>query len=197
MPPAPVLVFRELKRHGLLLLNDPDLPSLCGITVGQRVRGSWWAHPGAQKIFSAYGALEDHPDVLIVKLVSGKLTYIHRRLWPQVVAIGCARDPWQMHGLPAAARKLLADVDFAPVEPGRAMSKAADELVARLLVYSSQYHSESGAHRRRVESWRHWSDRTGFSTDGLSVAAARTTLEQVLASLNDAYGGKGRLPWQK
>jgi hypothetical protein len=77
------------------------------------------------------------------------------------------------------------------------MNKAADELVARLLVYSLQYHSESGAHRRRVESWQHWSDRTGVPPDGLSDAAARITLEQVLASLNDAYGGKGRLPWQK
>lgn len=125
------------------------------------MRGLWWAHPRAKEIFSVYDALEDHPDVLIMKLVSGKVTYIHRPLWPQVVAAGRAREPWQMHGLSAAARKLLADVDLAPVEPGRAISKAVAELDVRMLVYASQFHSESGAHKRRLESWRHWSRRTG------------------------------------
>jgi len=65
-----------------------------------------------------------------------------------------------------------------------------------MLVYSSQFHSESGAHVRRLESWRDWSKRTGTSADGLSGAAARIVLEGVLASLNREFGGKGTLAWQ-
>src|SRR5215472_12377591 len=76
------------------------------------------------------------------------------------------------------------------------MSKAASELDARMLVYSSQFHSESGAHVRRLESWRDWSKRTATSADRLSGAAARTVLEGVLASLNREFGGKGTVAWQ-
>jgi hypothetical protein len=131
-----------------------------------------------------------------MKLVSGKVTYVHRSLWPQVLAVGCARDRWQMNGLPAAAGKLLADVDRAPVEPGRAMRKAASELAARMLAYGAQFHSESVEHVRRGESWRHWSGRMDVSQDGISGAASRTVLEGVLASLNKKFGCKGILPWQ-
>ena len=120
-----------LKKYGLLLLNDPALPNLCLLVGGERVRGSWWAHPRAQEIFQVYDALEDHPDVLILKLISGKVTYIHRTLWPQIVAVGRAREVWQMRGLSPAARKLLAAVDKAPVEPCREKAAAASELNAR------------------------------------------------------------------
>jgi len=144
--------FTALKKYGLLLLNDPALPNLCRLVAGERVRGSWWAHPRAQEIFQVYDALENHADVLILKLLSGKVTYIHRTLWPQIVAVGRAREPWQMNDLSAAARKLLAAVDKAPVEPGREKAAAASELDARMLVFSAQFHSESGAHVRRLES---------------------------------------------
>ena len=134
--------------------------------------------------------------MLIMKLISGKVTYVHRSLWPQVVAVGCARDRWQMDGLTAAARKLLASIDRAPVEPGRTMRKAASELEARMLVYGAQFHSESGAHLRRLESWRHWSNRMDAWHNGIRSAVARTCLQGVLASLNKEFGGKGVLPWQ-
>ena len=116
--------FTALKKYGLLLLNDPALPNLCRLVAGERVRGSWWAHPRAQEIFQVYDALENHADVLILKLISGKVTYIHRTLWPQIVAVGRACEPWQMNDLSAAARKLLAAVDKAPVEPGREKAAA-------------------------------------------------------------------------
>jgi hypothetical protein len=188
--------LNALKKYGLLLLNDPALPNLCRLVAGERVRGSWWAHPRAQEIFQVYEALEDHPDVLIVKFISGKVTYIHRMLWPQILAVGRAREPWQMKGLSAAARKLLAAVDKAPVEPGRDKTAAAKELDARILVFSAQYHSESGAHLRRLESWDHWSSRVGFSADSTTPASARKSLEERIVDLNREFAGRGRLPWQ-
>ena len=188
--------FTALKKYGLLLLNDPALPNLCRLVAGERVRGSWWAHPRAQEIFQVYDALENHADVLILKLLSGKVTYIHRTLWPQIVAVGRAREPWQMNDLSAAARKLLAAVDKAPVEPGREKAAAASELDARMLVFSAQFHSESGAHVRRLESWDHWSNRTHSSRDSATPASARKALEERIANLNREFAGRGRLPWQ-
>src|SRR5215470_2430282 len=147
--------FAQLKKHGLLLLTDASLPNLCALVAGETVRGSWWAHPASQAIFVAAGELEDHPDVLVTKLISGKVTFVHRALWPAVAAVGGARETWQMKGLSPDACKLLAQVDGGPVEPGRGLNKAASELEARLLVHSEQFHTESGAHARRLESWDH------------------------------------------
>lgn len=189
-------VFAALRKYGLLLLNDPSLPSVCSLVTGERVRGSWWTHPRAQAIFNIHNALEDHIDVLIMKLVSGKVTYIHRKLWSQVIVIGSAREPWQMKGLAAGAKKLLMAVDRAPVEPGRKVSTAASELEARMLVFSAQFHSESGAHVRRLESWQHWSCRAGASPAVLSGATARASLEELVTYLNQKFHGMGRLPWQ-
>ena len=188
--------FTALKEYGLMLLNDPALPNLCRLVAGERVRGSWWAHPRAQEIFQVYGALEDHPDVLILKLISGKVTYIHRTLWSQIVAVGRAHEPWQMQDLSAETRKLLAAVDTAPVEPGREKAAAARELDARMLVFSAQFHSESGAHVRRRDSWDHWSNRTRSSVDSTAPTSARKALEERLANLNREFAGRGRLPRQ-
>jgi hypothetical protein len=185
-----------LQKYGLLLLNDPALPNLCRLVAGERVRGSWWAHPRAQEIFEVYDALDDHPDVLIMKLISAKVTYIHRTLWPQIVAVGRAREPWQMKDLSAAARKLLGAVDKAPLDPGREKSAAARELDARALVFSAQFHSKSGAHVRQLESWDHWCNRTGCSPPSMTPRAARKALEERIANLNREFAGRGRLPWQ-
>ena len=193
--PSGERAFTALRKYGLLLLNDPALPNLCRLVAGEPVRGSWWARPRAQEIFQVYEALEDHPDVLILKLISGKVTYIHRTLWPQIVAVGRAREPWQMKDLSAAARKLLATVDEAPVELGRAKAAAATELDARMLVFSAQFHSESGAHVRRLECWDHWSNRTRFSPNSTTPASARKALEERIANLNREFSGFGRLPW--
>lgn len=189
-------VFAALQRYGMLLLNDSALPNVCRLAVGERVRGSWWAHPRAKEIFQVYDVLEEHPDVLILKLISGKVTYIHRTLWPQIVAVGRGREAWQMKDLSPAARKLLAAVDKAPVQPGREKAAAARELDARMLVFSAQLHSASGAHVRRLESWDHWSNRIQSSPDSATPASARKALEERIANLNSEFTGRGRLPWQ-
>ena len=33
-------------------------------------------------------AICDNPNVLVCKLVEGKITYVHRRLWPALVKLG-------------------------------------------------------------------------------------------------------------
>jgi hypothetical protein len=65
--------------------------------------------------------LRDHPDVLTIKLLSGKITCIHRPLWPAVFAIGTARQPWQMLGLSKDAAALLQQSD----QEGKAQLEAA------------------------------------------------------------------------
>jgi len=190
------LVFTELEKYGLLLQADAHLPNVCALVAGASIRGSWWAHPRSHDIFRINCALADHQDVLIAKLVSGKITYIDRSLWSQVVTIGQAREPWQLKSLARAARELLARIDRGPVETDRRSSKAASDLEQLLLVSSEQFHTAAGSHAKRLESWGHWLRRTGFAPAKLDSDQARRTLEQVVESLNHQFNGRGRLPWQ-
>ncbi|MFQ5789315.1 MAG: hypothetical protein ACE5JI_02455 [Acidobacteriota bacterium] len=86
-------ILAALEESGLLLLSDVVLPSAVGLVGGGPVRGSWWAHPCAHEIFRLTRQLEHHPDVTVAKLLSGKVLYVHRSLWPALVAVGSARDP--------------------------------------------------------------------------------------------------------
>jgi len=152
--------------------------------------------------------LEDHPDVLMTKLVSGKVTFVHRQLWPQVMAIGTAREPWQLKGLTAGAHALLGAVQsngtlqtdqIASAKSQPTLSKpgdAARELERKILIHAAQIHTASGAHAKLLETWEHWSERTGFDRAPLPAAEARETLEGRLRKLNDAFDGVAHLPWQ-
>ena len=188
-------VFRELKRHGVLLQTDARLPNVCALVARAPVRGSWWAHTKGHEIFRVNCALADHPDVLVVRLISAKLTYVERALWSCVVAIGRARDVWQVENLSPGARELLDEVDRAPVQTDRRLGKAASELEKLLLVCSEQFHTEAGSHARRVDTWERWQKRTGVIILKQSPARARDTLEHLVESLNHQFSGNGRLPW--
>jgi len=164
--------------------------------AGGPVRGSWWAHPRSHDIFQVTRELEDHPDVLVAQIISRKVTYLHRTLWPALLAIGRARESWQTGGLSRGARELLREVDRSPVRTDRRRSKPGSELERNLLVYVEQFHTETGQHARRLESWDHWSTRTGYRGEPATTSLARLRLESVVASLNREFNGRGRLPWQ-
>ena len=190
------VVLAKLKEYGLLLQTDVNLPNVCALVAGAPVRGSWWGHPRSHEIFRVNCELAEHPDVLVCKLVSGKITYLHRALWPAVIAIGRARESWQMERLSHDARNLLREVDRKPIETDARASKAASELETNLLVYVEQFHSEAGAHARRLERWDHWSSRTGYGGEPTTLDCAKRRLEEVMARLNREFKGRGRLPWQ-
>jgi hypothetical protein len=189
------MVLSELTKHGMLLQTDARLPNVCQLVAGQPVRGSWWAHPRSHEIFRVNCALADHPDVIVLKLISGKLTYVERRWWSAVVAIGRSRQAWQTAGLSRAAKELLKNTDLAPVEADRGSSKAPSELERSLLVYSEQFHTSAGVHRKRLESWDHWMRRIGFAAGEMSADQARHTLEQRVESLERQFNARASLPW--
>ncbi len=61
------------------------MPSLASAIAGEPIRGSWWAHPRSHEIFEITRAVRDSGEVLVCRLVEGKITYVHRRLWPALV----------------------------------------------------------------------------------------------------------------
>ncbi len=79
-------VHRLLEEHGILLeAAHGPIPSVAELVAGEPISGSWWGHPAGDEIFQATRALRDCSDVLVSRLVNGKVTFVHRRLWAAVV----------------------------------------------------------------------------------------------------------------
>ncbi|MGB6689452.1 MAG: hypothetical protein WBE76_16585 [Terracidiphilus sp.] len=154
-----------LARHGLLMKADAKLPSVTTLIAGEPVKASWWAHPLAHTIFFALRDLADHPDVLLLKLVAGKDTFVHRRFWPEVVAIALSNEPWQARRLSSEATPLLKKVNAAGSL--ECEGPAARLLESRLLAHGIQVHTHEGHHRKRLETWKHWAERSGQALSDL------------------------------
>jgi hypothetical protein len=104
-------VLDYLRKLGVLLETDRAFPSITGIMVRDPIKGSWWSHPMANEIYLLSQRLIQHADTIFLKLLSRKTTYVHRRLWPELIAIGTAQEPWQVDTLPASAKSMLKKVD--------------------------------------------------------------------------------------
>jgi hypothetical protein len=75
-----------VRKHGIVLESARGrVPSLAEAVAGGPIRGSWWAHPKGREIFALTRAVRRSRDVLVCRMVGGKITYVHRRLWPRVV----------------------------------------------------------------------------------------------------------------
>lgn len=64
------------------------VPSLAEIIAGEPIRGTWWSHPRAKAIFRLTRTLRASDAVLVCRLVAGKVTFVHARLWPALVRVG-------------------------------------------------------------------------------------------------------------
>jgi hypothetical protein len=75
-----------VRKHGVVLVSAKGpAPRLTEAIAGEPIRSSWWAHPKSRQIFNVLQAVTDSDDVLVCRLVNGKITFVHRRLWPALV----------------------------------------------------------------------------------------------------------------
>jgi len=181
-----------LRDRGLLMAADRLLPSVVTLVVGQPIRGSWWAHPASHAIFGATLALASHPDAIALPLVSGKLTFVHRRLWPALLGVALAGEAWQTLALTAPARALMARLEKAPEL--QASGDPVREIERRLLARSVQVHTEPGAHAKRLERWDRWAQRVDAAPLP-GVAEAKQAIEEAAAALASGSDVSPRLPW--
>lgn len=134
-----------VKRHGVVLqAARGPVPSLAEAIAGGPIRGSWWGHPKGRDIYRAAEAIGDSADILVCKLVDGKVTYVHRRLWPALVKLagrfrkGQLAKVWNEHTPSGAHRSRR--VAFPEWVPGNVMREAealsvsgAEALLSQLL----------------------------------------------------------------
>jgi hypothetical protein len=184
----------RLRELDLLLDTDSKFPNVAALLAGEAAPGSSWTHFQAQDMYRVSSQLRAHADVLAIKLVSGKITFIHRPLWMAILAIGTAREPWQMRGLSKEASMLLRKSDQEASLPSS--GDAVRELEARLLVHSQSVHTERGFHRKEVRSWTGWAESVRLGPVALTAEEGKAHLESVVARLNKQFGARGTLPWQ-
>ena len=176
-------VEKALARDGVLLQQDKNAADVVGLITGEKLSSSWWSHPKGQEIFECLDRLHDHPDVLESRLIAGKVTFVHRRLWPEFLAVAQSGEPWQTRGLSDKARALLKSL-------GDAKGPAARELQERLLVHAEQVHTESGRHEIRLRPWSSVAD-VKVARD---VEKARATIEAAVESIGARVAS---LPWNR
>jgi len=78
-----------VETHGIVLESaHGSLPCLVEEIAGERIRGSWWSHPKAHNIHRLTGDVRNSSFVHVCRLAGGKVTLVHRRLWPALVRVG-------------------------------------------------------------------------------------------------------------
>ncbi|HTT10994.1 MAG TPA: hypothetical protein VMG60_08910 [Burkholderiaceae bacterium] len=84
--------------HGVVLVaGKGPVPRLVEAIAGEAITGSWWSHPQGRQIFATLQAVLASGDVLVCRLVDGKITLVHRRVWPALVRLS-ARFPRERLG---------------------------------------------------------------------------------------------------
>ena len=85
-----------MQQHGVVLASARgDAPRLIEAVVGQPISGNWCAHPRGRFVYSILAEVSDSEDVLVCRLLRGKVTLVHRRLWPALVRIADRFEPAQ------------------------------------------------------------------------------------------------------
>lgn len=178
-----------------MLQHDAELVCATSIIAGRHIRGTWWADPAGGLIFDVLTAIED--EVASVKILDGKVTLVHRRLFPALAAIGLAaqsdlrRDA--AHLLARVKKEGYLRTDDAGLPSGsRKPGVVANELEKELLVYSRQEHTESGRHERQLLTWEKFVREHGLE-ELPDVAGAKRSFDAAAESV----GALDRLPWNR
>ncbi len=77
-----------VKSAGILLESARGpVPNLADTVAGESINGSWWKHSKGHQIFQLTRSIRNSPHILVCRLVLGKITYVHKRLWPALVCL--------------------------------------------------------------------------------------------------------------
>ncbi len=80
--------MRFVEEHGIVLASAKgSAPRLIEHIAGEAISGNWWSHPRANAIYNVLSRVQGHEDVLVCRLVGGKITLVHRRVWAPLVRV--------------------------------------------------------------------------------------------------------------
>lgn len=197
-------IYKEFEKFGLLLLSDSELPSLVGLIAGP-VKGSWWGHPKGNLIYNLSQQFEDDSEILTVKLVNKKVTYVHRKHWEALFSIVLDPSPWQQRDLEADHKRLLSLVrragsvrgdEVAGKNSSAEIRKQISFLEERLLIYSQGLHTESGKHIRLLKSWETLAKDLELPAITIKKLEAQDYFEKLFENWSSGSKKKVSIPWR-
>ncbi len=146
MTPRQVMDF--IRYHGVVLQSAKGLePSLAARIAGGPIHGSWWGHPMSHEIFALIQNVHESKAAVVCTLARGKITYIHRHLWPAFVRMarrfpGHALDKVHEVHLPSG-RHQRQDIPFPDWVPESVLNSAkrisAQDAAAEIHVWLQRY----------------------------------------------------------
>ncbi len=194
-------IFKLIEKNKIILLQDKIFPNIVEQIIGKKISGSWWGEPLANPIYNGLQWLEDNHPLLNIKLVSGKVTYVHESLFSALYSIVQEPRDWQLKKLHADDLKLLKLItkrgtvrseNPTLVTIVKDAKKSFISLEKKLLVYSSEEHTDSGKHVKEYKSW----GRSKISrSEVIDYALAMEQVESIVEKLNRDSGAEAKLPW--
>lgn len=86
-----------VREQGVVLVSAKGAaPKLTEAILGAPIKGNWWSHPRSRQIYAVLDPVSDSDEVLVCRFLDGKLTLIHRRLWPALVRLAKRFTPGQL-----------------------------------------------------------------------------------------------------
>ena len=142
--------IRFVKEYGVVLASARGpVPRLTEAIAGEPIKGSWWSHPKSRAIFRVLRAVTNSKDILVCRLVGGKITFVHRRLWPALVRSAKRFPPdriAQVHeGHTATGRHLSHDIPFPKWVPPDVLKRAKEMMEAEALAALGDWTSRDSA----------------------------------------------------
>lgn len=143
--------LRFIRQHGVVLESAKGLePNFAEFVAGERISGGWWGHPRGHTIYELSQQVHDSKAVLTCTLAKGRITYIHRRLWPAFVRLATRFPPHSLDKVRevhlANGRHKRDDLKFPDWVPADFMNASATishaEAAASIAVWLERYSTQ-------------------------------------------------------
>jgi hypothetical protein len=83
-----VEVLAWVKERGVVLQSAKGpVANVAEFIAGESIRGSWWGHAAGKEIYEILNVLDESPDIVTTRLINGKVTLVHSRVWPAIVRV--------------------------------------------------------------------------------------------------------------
>ena len=155
MTAAQALAF--IKENGVVLVSAKGpVPSLTETIAGGPIKGSWWSHPKSHQIWAILEAVTDSKDVLVCRLVKGKITLVHRRLWPALARLAARFPPERISKVSqehtASGRHVNKELPFPRWAPAEVLKQAKSMSEAEAIAALGEWASVLSTRGRTVKN---------------------------------------------
>ena len=190
-------ILEEIEKNGLMLLQDKLFPNIINSIIGKSISGSWWSHPQGNHIYNGINWAMDQNQVICVKFLSGKNTYIHKKLWPYFFSIVNKARDWQTDKLTDDELKLYSIISKKSLRSDNPLAKLNKNILLKLekkiLFESNEVHSETGKHYKLYKKW------DAKITNNTQLPDYQTSIDffdNLISNYNSKAGSKLKLPWK-